>query len=58
MNETQISIDELVKSYQNEISALFHSKIMYSLQVEKLSERVKTLESELEELRIKLAEEY
>ncbi len=48
--DLQITVDELVESYQNEISVLMHNKIMHTLQIEKMNKYIKILEENIEKL--------
>lgn len=43
---SQISIEELIDSYQKELGVLIHNKIMNSIQIEKLNARISELEIE------------
>lgn len=54
MENTQITIDDLVSSYQKEISSLIHNKIIIGIQVEKLNSQLELLIQENNELKTKV----
>lgn len=48
--DTQITIEELIDSYQKEIGTLTHNKIMSSIQIKNLSNKIKILEEQNNQL--------
>lgn len=56
MESTQITLDELVSSYQKEISSLIHNKIITGIQLEKLTTQVEFLIEENTKLKEKVSQ--
>lgn len=56
MENTQITIDDLVSSYQKEISSLVHNRIITGIQVEKLTQQLDLLAQENKNLKEKVSQ--
>ena len=56
MENTQITLDDLVSSYQKEIASLVHNKIITGIQVEKLTTQLEFLVEENNNLKEKVSQ--